>query len=180
MTEPGTRVWDLPVRLVHWALAVSCAAGWVTTAYLTGWHEAAGYAALALVVFRVFWGFAGGRYARFSQFMRGPRATLSYARLVWQGHAPRYLGHNPLGAWMAMALWSCVAALGVTGWLYTTDMFFGEPWLNLTHELLAWALFPLVALHVAGVVHTVSQKSDRLITAMFTGDKRPPSGGDVS
>jgi cytochrome b len=60
--------------------------------------------ALALLAARVAWGFGGSRYARFAQFVRTPAATLAYARLARAGHAPRYLGHNPLGAWMVLAL----------------------------------------------------------------------------
>ncbi len=180
MRAPLLRVWDLPVRLMHWALAAGCAAGWITTAFFTGWHEAAGYLALALVVLRVYWGFAGSPYARFRQFVRAPRAAMDYARLVRTGQAPRYLGHNPLGGWMAIALWACVGLLGITGWLYSTDLFWGNPWLDLGHQTLAWTLLLLVSLHVAGVLHTSRQQSENLLTGMVTGDKRAASCDDIT
>lgn len=173
-------VWDRAVRVIHWALALTCAAAWVTTETGLRWHEPLGYAALALVGARFVWGFAGSRYARFTQFMRGPRATLRYAAQVRRGDAPRHLGHNPLGGWMAAALWTGVALLGLTGWLYTTDAFWGEAWLDQLHEVLGWSLLGLVALHIAGVVHTSRTQGENLVAAMLSGRKRAPRDGDVT
>jgi cytochrome b len=173
-------VWDRAVRAIHWALAAACLGAWVTTAAGLRWHEPLGYAALALVAVRFVWGLAGPRYARFSQFIRGPRATLRYAAQVRRDNAPRYLGHNPLGGWMAAALWTWVALLGLTGWLYTTDAFWGEPWLDRFHELLGWSLLGLVALHVAGVVHASRTQGENLLVAMLSGRKRAPRDGDVT
>src|SRR5690349_2230733 len=108
------RVWDRAVRALHWALAATCVAAWITTQAGMRWHEPLGYVALALVLVRLAWGLAGSPYARFSQFVRSPAATLAYARLVARGLAPRYLGHNPLGGWMAVVLWTVVALLGLS------------------------------------------------------------------
>jgi cytochrome b len=171
-------VWDRPVRLLHWGLALACAAAWLTSAIFLRWHEPIGYATLAIVAVRIAWGFAGRGHARLASFVRGPRATWAYAQQVARGSAPRYVGHNPLGAWMALALWACVAALGVTGWLYTTDMFWGEGWLNLLHEVLAWLLVVLVALHLAGAILTGRKHGENLPRAMLTGRKRAPGPGD--
>ena len=176
----AVKVWDRPVRLLHWALALCCVAAWITSEVLLRWHEPIGYAALALVVTRIAWGFAGGRYARFSQFLRAPRDTWRYAEAVVRGTARRYVGHNPLGGWMALALWSSVAALGVTGWLYTTDMFWGTGWLDLTHQVLAWLLVGLVGLHLAGVVHTGRKHGERLVAAMVHGRKRSAGPSDIA
>lgn len=175
----AVKVWDRPVRLLHWVLAVSCVAAWITSEVMLRWHEPIGYAALALVAARIAWGFAGGRYARFSQFVRAPRSTWEYAVAVTRGTATRYVGHNPLGGWMALALWTCVATLGVSGWLYTTDMFWGTGWLDLTHQALAWLLVALVALHLAGVVHTSRKQGERLVAAMLDGRKPPAGPGDI-
>lgn len=177
---PAARpVWDVVVRGIHWALAVACCAAWVTTSAALRWHEPVGYAALALVGLRFVWGFVGSRHARFAQFVRGPRATFAYAARRARGAAPRYLGHNPLGAWMAVLLWACVALLGLTGWLYSTDTFWGEPWLDRTHAVLGWSLLALVALHVAGVVLTSWHHRENLVAAMFTGRKRAAQPLDV-
>ena len=172
-------VWDLPVRLLHWALAAAVAVAWLST---LGWfraHEPAGYVALGVVAARLAWGFAGGRYARFSQFVRGPRTTLEYTSSLWAGRESRYIGHNPLGGWMALALLGCVAALGVTGWLYTTDAFWGMAWLDQLHTALAWLLLGLAALHVAGVVFTSRRQRENLVRAMLSGSKAAPRPGDI-
>jgi cytochrome b len=149
------RVWDRPVRLLHWLLVAAVAAAWLTTVRMLRWHEPVGYLAAAVVLARVLWGFAGTPHARFAGFVRGPAATGAYAALVLDGREPRYLGHNPLGGWMVLALLTGVAALGITGWLYSaTDMFWGEAWLERLHAWLGWSLLGLVALHVAGVAFT--------------------------
>jgi cytochrome b len=175
----ATPVWDRVVRGVHWALAAACIGAWVTTEVGLGWHTPLGYLALALVTLRVVWGFTGSHYARFSQFLRSPSATWTYAVQVRQGTAARYLGHNPLGGWMALALWACVALLGLTGWLYSTDMFWGEAWLDRTHAVLGWSLLVLAVLHVAGVVHTGRVQRERLVRAMLAGTKPCAGPGDV-
>lgn len=174
-----TRVWDRAVRALHWALAASCAGAWVTTQAGMRWHEPLGYFALALVVVRSVWGFVGSPYARFSQFLRGPSATLAYARQMASGTAPRHLGHNPLGGWMAALLWTVVALLGLSGSLYSTDMFWGEAWLDRTHQWLGWSLLGLVALHLGGVFHASRKQRESLVAAMVHGDKRPPAPGDI-
>jgi len=173
------RVWDRAVRAIHWALAAACAAAWVTTQAGLRWHEPLGYLALALVAIRLVWGFAGTPYARFSQFIRSPSATLAYAAQLRSGSAPRYLGHNPLGGWMAVVLWTFVALLGLSGWLYSTDMFWGEAWLDRLHQWLGWSLLGLVALHLAGVIHASRKHRESLVAAMVSGEKRPPQPGDI-
>ncbi|XAH23655.1 cytochrome b/b6 domain-containing protein [Xylophilus sp. GW821-FHT01B05] len=166
------RVWDRPVRLLHWSLAASVAAAWLIGEEQLPWHEAAGYTALAVVAARLLWGACGSRSARFTSFMRAPAATWRYALQVWRGTEPRYLGHNPLGGWMVLALLGCVAAASVTGWLYTTDMFWGMAWLELLHRGLAWGVLVLVALHIAGVLFTSLRHRENLVAAMLSGRKR--------
>jgi len=176
--QPRVRVWDRPVRLMHWALAASVATAWLTRSdlgVLHEVHEIAGYAAAALVAARTAWGWTGSRHARFASFVRAPAATWRYARDVLAGRAQRFVGHNPLGGWMVLALLACTAALGLTGWLYTTDLFWGYGWLAALHSGLGWTLLGLVALHVAGVAFTSWQHRENLVAAMFTGRKAPPA-----
>jgi cytochrome b len=173
-------VWDRAVRLLHWLLLAAVAAAWLTTLGLDEFHRAAGYAATGIALARVLWGFVGSRHARFLAFVRGPTATLAYSKKLLAGREPRYLGHNPLGAWMVLALLACLAALGLTGWLYTsTDRFFGEPWMESLHAFLAWVLLALVALHVAGVAFTSRRHRESLVSAMVDGRKPAPQAGDV-
>lgn len=165
------KVWDLPVRLLHWALVATVTAAWVTSEQTGPLHEYLGYATGAIVLARLAWGFAGNRYARFAQFMRAPGPTWHYLRAVMAARAPRYLGHNPLGGWMVAALLSCVALLTLTGWSLGTDLLWGYAWPVQLHTAIAWLLAGLVVLHVSGVVFTSWQHRENLVAAMVTGEK---------
>ena len=176
-------VWDRVVRLAHWTLVASVALAWLSTiaalAAIGRWHQPVGYLALAAVLLRALWGIAGpNRYARFAQFVRAPRATWAYARDLLAHREPRYLGHNPLGAWMIVALMACVIGLALTGWLYTTDRFWGDETVETVHEVLAWTLLALAALHIAGVAYTSFRQRENLVRAMFDGTKAAPRGRD--
>lgn len=174
------RVWDPAVRVLHWALAACFALGWATTEWLGDWHQPVGWAALAIVAARIAWGFVGPRYARFSQFVRGPRRTLEYARRFLHRSEPRHLGHNPLGAWMVLALIACVGGLALTGWLYTTDLLWGDETVERIHVALAWSMLGLVVVHVAGVALASFRHRENLVAAMLTGDKDEAHEGDVA
>jgi cytochrome b len=100
--------------------------------------------------------------------------------LALHGCAPRYLGHNPLGGWMVLALIAAVIVVGATGWLYTTDAYWGEAWLEDLHDASAKALLALVALHVAGVIATSLLHRENLVAAMIHGRKLPPRQTDVA
>jgi cytochrome b len=173
-------VWSRFVRLFHWALVATVAGAWLTTAFGRRWHEPIGWAMVALLVLRLVWGIAGSeRAARFAAFVRGPAAVWSYARAVLRQRAPRYLGHNPLGGWMVLALLLTLAAIAITGWLMTTDMFWGSETMETLHEALAEGGLGLVAVHVAGVIHTSGQQRESLVRAMWTGRKRAPGPDDI-
>lgn len=177
------RVWDGLQRGLHWLLAASVIAAWVSGHWAEQWfdeiHHMAGYLAGGIVLLRLGWGGIGSRYARLSQFMRGPHATDAYARQVIAGTEPRYIGHNPLGAWMVLALLAVVAALSLSGMLYIGDWLWGYAWLSDLHAALAWLILLLVLLHIAGVVFTSRRHRENLVTAMFTGRKRAAEGDDI-
>jgi len=178
------KVWDRFVRSAHWSLAGCVLAAWITaelklkSAELL--HEWLGYAALAVIALRFAWGWIGPRYARFRQFVAGPARTLAYAKAVLRGDEPRYLGHNPLGGWMIVALLSSAALAALSGWLSVTDRFWGIDWVEEAHEFLGNAVIALAALHVAGVVYTSWRQRENLAAAMLSGVKRPPGPGDVA
>lgn len=176
------QVWDRFVRLLHWALVAAIATAWLSTLDLgIGWaHEQAGYVAAALVSARLLWGWLGRGYARFAQFVYRPSVVLAYSAQMWRHHEPRYIGHNPLGGWMVVALLTCVAGTAFTGWLQTTDRYWGSEPLELAHTWMAWGLLGLIALHVAGVVFTSVRHHENLILAMVSGRKSPPHGDDVA
>ncbi len=176
---PTVRVWDPLVRVLHWSLVASVAAAWITSEVGRRWHEPIGWFVLGVVGLRLVWGVFGPRHARFAGFLRGPRVVIGYAQAVLRGRAPRYLGHNPLGGWMIVALLLTLAAVGLTGWLMTTDAFFGSEMVEEVHEAMASGLLGLVALHVAGVLLTGWHQAENLARAMWTGRKRGLAPGDV-
>lgn len=121
------------------------------------------------------WGLAGPQYARFAQFLRSPAATLGYARQVFARCEPRHLGHNPLGAWMAVLLLAAAALTVASGWLYITDEYWGARWIEWLHGTSADALLVLATLHVAGVLFTSVRQRENLVAAMIHGRKRAAS-----
>ena len=131
-----------------------------------------GYAVAALVGIRLVWGIVGTPYARFSQFVKGPRETLAYIGRLLQGRAERHIGHNPAGAAMIVALLTTISGIVITGWMMTLDAFWGVEWVEELHEALANVLLVLVAFHVAGVVHASIVHRENLVRAMITGWKR--------
>ncbi len=135
---------------------------------------------LALVVVCVAGGWTGPGYVRFAQFIRSPSETFSYALRVLRHSEVRYLGHNPLGGWMVLALLLTVALTGLSGWLYITDAYWGVEWVGNLHEALAILVLVLAALHVAGVVFTSFRHRENLVAAMFHGRKRGARDDDVA
>lgn len=179
MTTATAKVWDPLVRVFHWGLVASFAVAWLSAGEMQSLHEWAGYAAAALIGFRLLYGLFGPHYARFSQFLRGPKPTLGYARDVVRGRERRYLGHNPLGGLMVIALLATMAAIALTGFMMTTDAYWGVAWVEETHETLANLMLVLVGLHVIGVVFASFAHHENLVLAMITGRKRAAETGDV-
>jgi cytochrome b len=164
-------VWSAAVRLGHWALAASV----LTALWLHEggpWHERLGYGALAVATWRIAYGFiTSDRYARFGHFVRGPRKTWAYAVALAAKTEPHHTGHNPLGAWMILALLAAVLLAAASGALFTTDRFWGNETVLLLHTVAGWSLAVLVPLHVAGAVFTSWRQRENLVKAMVTGEK---------
>lgn len=175
--KSSVKVWDLLVRTGHWTLVVCTIGAWLVHGK---WHEWLGYCVFVVVVVRVAWGFTGSRYARFSQFLRTPSATLNYGRQVIAGHEPRHIGHNPLGGWMIATLLATLTGICFTGWLYTTDKFWGVAWVENLHEGLTNLLIALVTLHVAGVFFSSWRHTENLVAAMIHGRKRAAGPKDIT
>ena len=114
-TPDSVKVWDPLVRLFHWSLVAAFAIAWLTGDEESRLHELAGYAVIGLVLVRIVWGFIGTRYARFSDFVYRPSTVLGYAREMLIAKPKHYLGHNPLGGMMILALLVSLLAAGVTG-----------------------------------------------------------------
>ena len=105
---------------------------------------------------------------------------LGYARDVALGNERRYLGHNPAGGVMVMALIACIAAIALTGWMQTTDAYWGIQWVEDAHKLLGNLIVVLVGLHVAGVLMASLRHGENLVRSMINGKKAPASGADVA
>jgi cytochrome b len=164
-------VWDWIVRVGHWLFALTMLFAWLTRHRPGPWHEWIGYASLAIIGMRVVWGWRASGYARFAEFVRGPRETLAYARALVGGREPRTVGHNPLGGWMIVALLVTATIVGASGWLYTTDRFWGVEWVESVHRRFTTALWVLVGFHVAGVLYASLRHRENLVAAMLHGRK---------
>lgn len=175
--EPGRTVlvWDPLVRIGHWLLAAGVLVAWLTRHSPGPWHEWFGYAVLAIVVARLVWGLVGSPHARFRTFVRGPRITLTYTIALLGRREPATLGHNPLGAWMILALLLLVTLVCASGWLYTTDRYWGVEWVERLHSTLTDILLVLIGLHVAGVLYASWRHRENLIASMVHGRKKSPA-----
>ena len=167
------RVWDPFVRVFHWSQAALIAVAWLTEDGPKTLHQTAGYIIAGMLALRVVWGFVGPRHARFSDFVRGPSTVLGYMRAMVAGREPRYLGHNPAGGAMVVALLLTVAGTAMTGWLQTTDAFWGSSVMEEIHETLASLILVLVAAHLAGVALASMRHDENLARSMVDGRKRP-------
>ncbi|WP_227421442.1 cytochrome b/b6 domain-containing protein [Pacificispira spongiicola] len=174
------RVWDPVVRLFHWGLVASFAIAWISAEEWNDLHETAGYVAGGLIAVRLVWGLIGTRYARFWQFVRRPATVIGYLGDMLKGREARYIGHNPAGGAMVLALLACMAVLVATGWMGTLDAFWGVEWVEEVHETFANLLLALVGVHVLGVVWASLKHGESLVRAMVNGRKKAPEPGDVA
>ena len=178
------RVWDLPTRLFHWLLAL-CVVGLVVTGKVEGaateWHARLGLAVLALLLFRLVWGFVGGRWSRFRAFLYAPGSVKAY--LGGRAHPDHLVGHNPLGAASVFAMLLVLLAQAASGLFTDDEAGFTGPLnrfvstargLGLTsyHRTAGqWLVLALVGLHLAAIVFYVRRKRETLVRPMVTGDK---------
>lgn len=173
--ESRILVWDLPLRLFHWLLAAAFAGAFLT-AESERWrdvHVMLGYTTLALIAFRVAWGFVGTRYARFASFAFGPSRVVSYLQSLATRTPHHYTGHNPAGSWAIYALLAGVFAAGATGLAVYNDL--GGRWLEHLHEFVANAVLAVVAVHIVGVMAGSLLHRENLVGSMVTGRKTGPA-----
>jgi len=177
-------VWDLPLRLFHWGLAVAVIIAVVSVENdRMDVHERAGLTVLGLVVFRIFWGFLGGHHARFANFLVGPRRTIAWVRQAFQQEphqqAPRQAGHSPLAAWSVLGLLGITLYLASTGPWSTDGILYDGPLAHLvpamSGQIAEWhhrgklLLIPLVVVHLAAILYYKIRKRTPLTKAMVTG-----------
>ena len=181
------KVWDAPVRLFHWSLAFLVATLWATGELgKLDIHMTLGVWALVLVAFRLAWGVAGSETARFTHFVKGPKAILGYIAAAKAGTA-RSIGHNPLGALSVLALLAVVGVQSASGLFSSDDIVTDGPLVHLVssktvslmstmHRIGGKVILALVAVHVGAVAFYKLVKKDDLLRAMITGTKRVPAG----
>ncbi len=180
------KVWDPLVRIFHWSLVATFFAAYLVEDDWLSLHVWAGYSVGGLVLFRVLWGFIGPQHARFSDFVRSPWDALTYLKEELRGQAQRYIGHNPAGGAMVVALLlslsftvaaglvlygagECSGPLG--GWLCNRSGWLPEAAEEI-HEFFANFTLFLVVLHVAGVIGSGFLHRENLVAAMWHGRKR--------
>lgn len=182
MEMKSIRVWDLPTRLFHWGLAITVIGSFVSVKIggnAMEWHARFGYCALALLAFRWCWGFWGSRYARFAQFLKGPKAVIAEVR----GALPAAAGHNPLGAISVIALLLVFTLQAFLGLMTTDEIAFDGPLVkhvsgdlvalaSRLHQQLEWVLIGLVVLHVGAIVFHARVRRHNLVPAMIHGDQQ--------
>ena len=164
-------VWDIPTRVFHWALALSFAIAFLTaeTERYRDLHVALGYLTLGLVAFRLAWGFAGTRYARFSSYTFRPAETLEYVKSLIQRNPRHYLGHNPAGAIAIFLLLGLTLLTGLSGALLYFDV--GDGVFEDLHEAAANSMLAVVLIHIAGVIISSLMHRENLARSMITGYK---------
>lgn len=181
------RIWDLPTRIFHWLLACSVV-GLVVTANVGGnamvWHFRLGYTVLTLLLFRVVWGFIGGRWSRFSAFLYAPGTVIRYLR--GRASADHKVGHNPLGALSVLGLLLFLFVQVGTGLLSDDEIAFAGPLTALVSgdtvanatwyhkDIGAWILIAMVSLHVLAILFYTLGKKQTLVRPMLHGDKQVP------
>ncbi|MCB1969583.1 MAG: cytochrome b/b6 domain-containing protein [Geminicoccaceae bacterium] len=172
------RVWDPFVRIFHWSLVAMFTANAMFTDGEHHLHRWIGYGVVALVIARVLWGFAGTAYARFSNFPPSISGAIGQLCDMFTGRTPLHEGHTPLGAWMIYNLLLTMLVIGLSGYLMTTDMFWGVEWPEEVHEAaVTWAEI-CVVLHIAAVAFESFRTHINLPRAMITGYKHIPENGD--
>ncbi len=201
MDTDRIKVWDIALRIFHWSLVFFFVLTYITGDELENVHAYSGYVILALLVFRIIWGFIGGKYARFWHFIYGKKATLAYARSLFSGKPQHYLGHNPIAGWMTVFM---LLFLGLTVWsgleayagegkgplaqdiqiiqqAYADDdekhegkQKEGDEFWEEIHEFLANITLLLIFFHIGGVLFSSLLHHENLIKAMITGYKKLP------
>jgi cytochrome b len=182
------RIWDLPVRLFHWAIVLLVPALWATHHWeLMDTHILLGEIMLGLVLWRLLWGVLGSSTARFASFVRGPGAVLRYLR----GAEERGVGHNPLGGWSVAAMLLVLATqIGLGLFAIDEDAFYEGPLSHAVsyetgrtlahrHETVFWILVALIALHVLAILYYRIVRRDDLVTPMITGRRAAGDGEAV-
>lgn len=165
-------VWDMPVRVFHWLLVICFAGAWLTSESerLAMIHYAFGYTAGLLVLIRLVWGVIGTRYARFSQFLKSPKAVIEHFMAMLRGRPHHDVGHNPAGGLVMFALMLLILLIGFTGYLTVKELFCN--FASGIHEAVASLALGLAIVHVIAAIVMSLIERQNLVRSMVTGKKR--------
>lgn len=187
-------VWDLPLRMFHWMLALLVTVS-IVSAHIGGnamqIHLRSGYTILTLVLFRILWGFFGGTHARFASFVRGPATAIAYLKSLRRQNAGRHLGHNPAGGWSVISMLAVLLIQAGTGLFSNDDIATEGPLAKLVskawsdritgiHEINVVVLYVLIGLHLVAIAFYFFRKRDNLVMPMFTGFKEADTPGEAA
>ncbi len=185
MNQQSLKIWDPLVRIFHWSLVALFCFSYLTEDDFIDLHAFSGYLIGGLLLFRLLWGLIGTKHARFSDFIYSPRHTMNYLKDIARCKAKRYLGHNPAGGMMVIALLLSLSLTVCSGMLTYGAMEFAGPltsltanlshqqaeWLEEGHEFFAHLTLLLVMLHISGVVFSSVLHKENLVGSMLTGRK---------
>ncbi|MGB0849112.1 MAG: cytochrome b/b6 domain-containing protein [Thiolinea sp.] len=189
MTTKTIKIWDIPTRLFHWTLVAGIGFMWFSAEIsdsLMERHMQVGEFLLALILFRIIWGFVGSESARFTAFLRSPVSVLQYAKTLPNKKPSWHAGHNPLGGWMVVVLLLIVLLQAGSGLFITDDVLAEGPLYALVsgdladqllsmHHILFNVLTGLIVLHITAIIFYWAVKRTNLIKAMLGGRARIPA-----
>jgi cytochrome b len=164
-------VWDVPVRVFHWLLVICFTGAWLSaeSERLQMIHYAFGYTSCLLILIRLVWGLIGTRYARFSQFLKSPRAVLGHFMAMLRGHPHHDIGHNPAGGLVMFVLMLLILLIGLTGYLSVKA--FSENFASEVHEVLSSLAMAIVILHILAAILMSVMERQNLVKSMVSGKK---------
>ena len=173
MPAPTEKIWDPLIRIFHWSIAVIFVANYCFNEAGDNWHQWLGYAAVAWLLGRFFWGFFGAGSARWSDFFPTRVTLAAHVKALLNGEQYHRLGHSPIGALVMILMMLCILSLGISGFMMEEiDYFWGEDWLNDLHSWIANTLLALVLIHIFAALFESYRLKENLPLSMITGKRR--------
>ena len=166
------KVWDPVVRIFHWLVVTGVALDYFVFADGEKTHQWIGYTVAAALALRLVWGFVASGHANFRDFVKGPATVVRYVKEALAGRPQRHLGHNPAAAIMILALMFTLTAISVSGWMQTTDAYWGVGWVQDVHRWSVNGLLGLVVIHASAAIFESLRHRENLVWSMVTGWKR--------
>ena len=171
MSEKRNILWDIPTRLLHWVLALAVALNFLVLEEGEAAHRFFGFLAVAVVVLRLVYGLLARNHASLRNLPLRRADFIAFVKSFGADPDNRFPGHNPVASLVFLAVWFCILALGVTGYLSQTEMFWGEEWVEELHEACAGLLMFLVISHFLGMAHDSWRNRRRTFLGMITGQR---------